>query len=85
MIIGIFSQADDAEGALNNLAEADFKTSNISVVMATKEQVCTPGYAKAVRNVPEEEKDEVYAEYGVTHHSPGEYEVDHHVSLELGG
>jgi hypothetical protein len=38
MIIGIFSQTDDSEGALNNLAEADFKPTNISVVMATKEQ-----------------------------------------------
>jgi hypothetical protein len=38
MIISILSQTDDAEGALNNLAEADFKTSNISVLMATKEQ-----------------------------------------------
>src|SRR5882724_11054378 len=38
MIIGIFTQVDDAEGCLNNLAEADFKPSNISVVMATKEQ-----------------------------------------------
>jgi hypothetical protein len=27
----------------------------------------------------------VYDEYGITHHSPGEYEVDHLISLELGG
>ncbi|MGE5444167.1 MAG: HNH endonuclease [Ignavibacteriales bacterium] len=51
----------------------------------TKEQVCTPGYAKSVRNVTEDVKDEVYREYRITHHSPGEYEVDHHISLELGG
>jgi uncharacterized membrane protein len=38
MIIGIFTQVDDAEICLNNLAEADSKPSNISVVMATKEQ-----------------------------------------------
>jgi hypothetical protein len=38
MIIGIFTQVADAEGALNNLAEADFKPSNISLIMATKEQ-----------------------------------------------
>ena len=38
MIIGIFTQVDDAEIALNNLAEADFQSSNISVVMKTPEE-----------------------------------------------
>jgi len=38
MIIGILTQLDDAEGALNNLLEADFNSSNISVVMSNKEQ-----------------------------------------------
>ncbi|WP_207229380.1 HNH endonuclease signature motif containing protein [Ktedonosporobacter rubrisoli] len=52
---------------------------------ATKEQICQPGYARTVRNVPTSEKNQVYAEYGITHHSTGEYEVDHLVSLELGG
>lgn len=51
----------------------------------TKEQICKPGYAKSVRNVPEAEKAQVYAEYGINHHKAGEYEVDHLVSLELGG
>lgn len=27
----------------------------------------------------------MYAEYGIASHSPGEYEVDHLISLELGG
>ncbi len=52
---------------------------------ATKEAICTPGYSRNVRNVSTQTKDEVYAEYGITHHSAGEYEVDHLVSLELGG
>ncbi len=52
---------------------------------ATKEQICTPGYSKNVRDVPTAVKDQVYAEYGIAHHSPGEYEVDHLISLELGG
>lgn len=51
----------------------------------TKQQVCTSGYATSVRNVPESEKNQVYAEYGIAHHTTGEYEVDHLVSLELGG
>src|SRR6202047_21312 len=30
-------------------------------------------------------KREVYREYGITSHGPGDYEVDHLISLELGG
>jgi hypothetical protein len=51
----------------------------------TKEQVCASGYARSVRNVPQSVKKQVFAEYGITRHLPGEYEVDHLVSLELGG
>lgn len=52
---------------------------------ATKDQICVSGYSGTVRNVPVSEKDSVYAEYGITQHSSGEYEVDHLISLELGG
>ncbi len=52
---------------------------------ATVADICVSGYTKTVRNVPGSLKHKVYAEYGVTHHSPGEYEVDHLIALELGG
>ena len=55
------------------------------ITTATKEQICVPGYSKTVRNVPSTEKAQVYAEYGIASHSSGQYEVDHLVSLELGG
>jgi hypothetical protein len=51
----------------------------------TAEQICQAGYAKSVRNVPDSEKTAVYKEYGILTHKTGEYEVDHLVSLELGG
>ncbi len=51
----------------------------------TGEEVCTKGYSASVRNVPESVKKQVYAEYGITSHFSGEYEVDHLISLELGG
>ena len=51
-----------------------------------KRQVCTPGYAGRVRNVPQSRKDAVYRAYGITRHFNGRNgEVDHLVSLELGG
>lgn len=52
---------------------------------ATKGPICNPGYAQSVRNVPDSEKNQVYAEYGIQSHRSGQYEVDHLVSLELGG
>lgn len=52
---------------------------------ADTEKICTTGYSSSVRDVPERVKDEVYAEYGITAHATGEYEIDHLVSLELGG
>jgi hypothetical protein len=38
-----------------------------------------------VGNVPESVKDRVSAAYGVTTHSAATYEMDHLISLELGG
>ncbi len=51
----------------------------------TKTQVCTSGYSSTVRNVPESEKNQTYSEYGIATHTAGQYEVDHFISLELGG
>lgn len=52
----------------------------------TAEQLCTPGYSSSVRDVPISEKEQVYAEYGVSYPQPvGSYEVDHFIPLELGG
>lgn len=56
-----------------------------AVFNVTADQVCTPGYASSVRNVPQSEKNQVYAEYGITSHTSGQYEVDHFIPLELGG
>lgn len=52
---------------------------------ATKEQICVSGYSQSVRNVSEKTKNEVFASYNITSHPTGTYEVDHLVSLELGG
>jgi hypothetical protein len=54
--------------------------------LATKAKVCKPGYAGLVRNVSQATKNTVYREYGITTHFDGSSgEVDHLVSLELGG
>jgi hypothetical protein len=51
----------------------------------TRDDICVPGYAHKVRDVPAEVKRQAYAQYGITNHRPGDYEVDHLISLELGG
>jgi hypothetical protein len=63
----------------------DAKLSPGATRVVTLKEVCTPGSSKAVRNVPESEKNAVYKEYGIAHRKPGEYEIDHLISLELGG
>ena len=60
------------------LTPGDVLTTNLA-------RICTPGYTKTVRNVPESLKNAIYKEYGITHHAPYAYEVDHLISLELGG
>ena len=47
-------------------------------------RVCVRGYAASVRDVPQSEKAAVYARYGVVD-VPYRHEVDHLVSLEIGG
>jgi hypothetical protein len=51
----------------------------------TTSDICVPGYSSKVRNVPESVKNQVYQEYGILTHKAGQYEVDHLISLELGG
>ena len=51
----------------------------------TISDICVSGYSSKVRNVTDSVKKQVYAEYGIATHQPGEYEVDHLISLELGG
>lgn len=53
----------------------------------TKERLCNPQFHTAsVRNVSRSEKKQVCREYGITRGCPGpRFELDHIVSIELGG
>lgn len=51
---------------------------------ATVKKVCTPGYSSTVRNVPLSVKHQVFVEYQIDPMSD-QFEVDHLISLELGG
>ena len=52
----------------------------------TTDEICEPGYSKFVRRyIDARTKAEVYREYGLEHHQPGAYEIDHLISISLGG
>jgi len=51
---------------------------------ATAEIICVPGYARSVRSVSRAERAYVFALYGLVDQS-SLYELDHFISLELGG
>ena len=56
-----------------------------AVLPVTAADVCRPGYAKSVRHVDGKTKALVYREYGIEHHRSWAYEIDHLISLGLGG
>jgi hypothetical protein len=60
------------------LTPGDVLTTDLQVI-------CTSGYSKTVRAVPQSVKNQAYRAYGIASHEPHEYEVDHLISLELGG
>jgi len=56
-----------------------------AILTTDPDEICVPGYSKRTRNVSRETKELAYRLYGITSRAPGEYEVDHLISLELGG
>lgn len=54
---------------------------------ATLSVICVRGYTSkpGVRHVTQATKNAVFSEYGVNRNNGGPYEVDHLISLELGG
>ncbi len=75
-----YSSTDDESPLLPDPAKTPGDT-----LAVTASDVCQPGYAHAVRNVPSDVKRQVYESYGILHHTRGQFEVDHLISLELGG
>jgi hypothetical protein len=78
-----FSQANP-NAVLDNRALPDSTKTPGDILPVTATDICVPGYSKRVRNVPIDVKRRVYALYNVPY-VRGAYEVDHLISLELGG
>lgn len=59
------------------------KTPGVFLAGVGLDKICQKGYTSTVRYVTSAQKDKVFQEYGISR--SGEYEVDHLISLELGG
>src|SRR5258708_4718387 len=69
---------------VNGLLPDKLCTPGSILTNVTDKDVCVHGYTEKVRNVPQSLKREVFAQYGITKDF-GTFEIDHLVSLELGG
>ncbi len=72
-------------GCVGNQALPDPACSPGAVLTTDTNVICVSGYTQTVRNVPDSEKQQVFAEYGIDYSLHSNYEVDHIISLELGG
>jgi hypothetical protein len=79
------TDADARHFVENGFLPDPAKTPGVALPGVTAADVLRPGYAKSIRDVAEAEKARVFAEYEIREHQPGEYEIDHLISLELGG
>jgi hypothetical protein len=70
---------------VGNQALPDSDCTPGAVLTTNAATVCAVGYTKTVRNVPLSESKQVFAEYGIAYKLHANYEVDHLISLELGG
>jgi hypothetical protein len=72
-------------GCVPNQALPDPACASGAVLTTDTSVICVSGYTQTVRDVPLSEKQQVFAEYGIDWSLHSGYEVDHIISLELGG
>ncbi len=77
LLVSLYSAADTISPSLvpdPQLTPGDVLTTDVAAI-------CTPDYAKSVRNVPVSIKNQVYRAYSILSHKPREYEIDHLMGL----
>ncbi len=72
-------------GCVGNQTLPDPACSPGAVLTTDTSVICISGYTQTVRDVPDSERQQVFAEYGIDYSLHSGYEVDHIISLELGG
>lgn len=84
------SSGHSATGRLlivHGVAEPDrHLTPGSLLASSTKARICTPGYTRTIRYVSTANRRAVFTAYGISYPpTPGTYELDHLIPLELGG
>lgn len=82
--ISVFASTKTS-GCVGNQALPDSSCTTGAVFNVGTSTICTVGYTKQVRDVSLSEKKAVFKEYGISYSLHANYEVDHLISLELGG
>lgn len=72
-------------GCAANQVSPDSACTPGAILTTDTSVICKSGYTKTVRDVPLSEKKQVFREYGIPWSRHGNYEVDHLISLEIGG
>lgn len=81
----IYGVQTKTSGCVANQTLPDSACSPGAVLTTDTKVICKSGYTKTVRNVTESTKKKVFKEYGIPYVQHSNYEVDHIISLELGG
>jgi hypothetical protein len=74
-----------ASGSRDRLHPNPELTPGATFTGVAADQVCVRGYSASVRSVSTSVRDQVFAEYGLSGATRSDFEVDHLISLELGG
>ena len=88
IVFGVVFFCQQAMGQPNDLSQFlpdPTKTPGDRMPGVSATNICQDGYTKLVRNVDWNLNRAVYLSYGMPKHTPGAYEIDHLISLELGG
>jgi hypothetical protein len=75
----------NTSGCTANQALPDSACTPGAVLTTDTSIICKSGYTKTVKNVPLAESKQVFTEYGIPYNQHSKYEVDHLISLEIGG
>ncbi len=85
MVSAAYGVQIKTSGCLANQTLPDSACTPGAVLTTNTSTICKVGYTKTVRDVSTSEKKQVFSEYGIPWSLHSNYEVDHLISLELGG
>jgi hypothetical protein len=78
------AQATGSPPAPDPILPNPLMTPGVFIADATVDKICEKGYSSRVRHVTDGQKNDVFREYNIDRDGQ-HYEVDHLISLELGG